>query len=161
MLYKTIEGVSIAETHALDFSEFLQAEKKIINNLTGINCHWLAHSGFNIEGFQLSENIYRLSNGSIEGIALTTGQNLIVNYPPNFTKFTTGITVGQYYVPGEKSWHQKSFGEILDSVRLIDGDINVINSDIDNFEMEISGSEPYQWSMELVDSTTSIEWDIY
>ncbi len=27
--------------------------------------------------------------------------------------------------------------------------------------MEISGSEPDQWSMELVDSTTAIEWDIY
>ena len=160
-LYKIIESVSVGETHILDFSEFLQAEQRIINNLTGIDCNWLGHYGFRIEDSHLSENGYRLSNGSGEGITWTAGQNFIVNYPPNFTKFTTGITVGQYNIPGERSWYQKSFGEMPESVRLIDGDINVINSDIDNFEMEISGSEPDQWSMELVDSTTEIEWDIY
>ena len=70
-------------------------------------------------------------------------------------------TVGQYNIPGEKSWYQKTFGEMPESVRLIDGDINVISSDIDNFVMEISGSEPDQWSMELVNSQTGIEWNIY
>ena len=40
-----------------------------------------------------------------------------------------------------------------ESVRLIDGDINVISSDIDNFVMEISGSEPDQLSMKLKDFT--------
>ena len=131
-LYKVIENVSVSETHELDFSNFLQAEQRIINNLTGIDCSWLGHSGFSIEDSHLGENGYRLSNGSGEGIAWTAGQNFIANYPPSFTKFTTGITVGQYNIPGEKSWYQKTFGEMPESVRLIDGDINVINSDIDN-----------------------------
>ena len=161
VLYEIIENVSVGETHAVDFSDFLQAEQRIINNLTGIDCNWLGHSGFSIEDSHLGYNGYRLSNGSGEGIAWTAGQNFITNYPVSFTKFTTGFTVGQWNVPGERSWYQKTFGEMPESVRLIDGDINVINSDIDNFEMEISGSEPDQWSMELVDSTTAIEWDIY
>jgi hypothetical protein len=160
-LYKIIENVSIGETRALDFSEFSPAEQRIINNLTGIDCSWLGHSGFSIEDSHLGDNGYRLSNGYGEGIAWDAGQNLITNYPESFTKFTTGITVGQYNIQGEKSWYQKTFGEMPESIRLIDGDINVINSDIDNFVMEISGSEPDQWSMRLVDSTTAIEWDIY
>ena len=159
--YNIIEGVSVGETHTLDFSEFLQAEQKIINNLTGKDCNWIGHSGLRAEDSYLSDNRYRLSNGSTEGIAWNVEQNFIANYPLYFTKFTTGITVGSYNVPGEKSWYQKSFGEIPDFVRLIDGDINVINSDINNFEVEIIGSEPDQWSMELVDSSTAIEWDIY
>ena len=48
-----------------------------------------------------------------------------------------------------------------ESVRLIDGDINVISSDIDNFVMEISGSEPDQWGMELKDLSSDLEWNIY
>ena len=160
-LYKIIENVSVTETHALDFSEFLQAEQRIINNLTGIDCNWLGHSGFSIEDSHLGYNGYRLSNGSGEGIAWTAGQNFITNYPVSFTKFTTGFTVGQWNVPGEKSWYQKTFGDMPESVRLMDGDINVISSDIDNFVMEISGSEPDQWSVELVNSQTGIEWNIY
>ena len=31
--YNIIEGVSVGETHTLDFSEFLQSSQKIINNL--------------------------------------------------------------------------------------------------------------------------------
>ena len=63
--YNIIEGVSVGETHTLDFSEFLQAEQKIINNLTGKDCNWIGHSGLRAEDSYLSDNRYRLSNGSI------------------------------------------------------------------------------------------------
>ena len=159
-LYKIIENVSVGETSALDFSEFLQAEQRIINNSTGIDCDWLGHSGFSTEDSYGGDNGYRLSNGSGEGIVWTAGQNFIANYPPSFTKFTTSLTVGQWNVPGEKSWYQKTFGDMPESVELISADINVINSDIDNFQMEISGSYD-QWSMGLVDSSTGIEWGLY
>jgi hypothetical protein len=160
-LYKVIENVSVSETHELDFSNFLQAEQRIINNLTGKECDWVSHAGVQSEDSFGNYNGYRLSDGDGEGIAWTSDQNFITNYPPIFSKFITGLTVGQWNAPGEKSWYQKTFGEMPESVRLIDGDINVISSDIDNFVMEISGSEPDQWSMELKDLSSDLEWNLY
>jgi len=160
-LYEVIENVSVSETHELDFSNFLQAEQRIINNLTGKECDWVSHAGLQSEDSFVHYNRYRLSNGDDEGIAWTSDQNFITNYPPIFSKFITGLTVGQWNAPGEKSWYQKTFGEMPESVRLIDGDINVISSDIDNFVMEISGNEPDQWSMELKDLSSDLEWNLY
>jgi hypothetical protein len=160
-LYKVIENVSVSETHELDFSNFLQAEQRIINNLTGKECHYVSHAGLQSEDSFVYYNRYRLSDGDDEGIAWTADQNFITNYPPIFSKFLLGLTVGQYNIPGEKSWYQKTHGEMPESVRLIDGDINVISSDIDNFVMEIFGSEPDQWGMILKDSSSDLEWNLY
>ena len=161
VLYKIIENVSVGETHTVDFSDFLQAEQKVINNLTGEDCClYLGLYGHYEEDSFLGYNRYRLSYGGREGVDWDADLNFIANYPPSFTKFHTGLTVGQYNTPGEKDWYQRTFGDIPESVEKINADINVISSDIDNFEMDITGSYD-QWSISASDSTAGLGWGIY
>jgi len=160
-LYKIIENVSVGETHAVDFSVFLQAEQKVIINLTGEDCClWNGLTGHYEDDSFIQYNRYRLSNGGREGVDWDADLNFIANYPPGFTKFYTGLTVGQYNTPGEKDWYQRIFGDIPESVEKINADINVISSDIDNFEMDITGSYD-QWSISASDSTAGLGWGIY
>jgi len=161
VLYKIIENVSVGETHAVDFSDFLQAEQKVINNLTGEDCClYLRLNGLYEDDSFINNNLNRLSQGNREGVDWDADLNFIANYPPSFTKFRTGLTVGQYNTPGEKDWYQRTFGEIPESVEKINADINVISSDIDNFEMDITGAYD-QWSISASDATAGLGWGIY
>ena len=161
VLYKIIENVSVGETQTVDFSDFLQAEQKVINNLTGEDCClYLGLYGHYEEDSFLGYNRYRLSHGYREGLDWNADLNFIANYPPSFTKFHTGLTVGQYNTPGEKDWYQRTFGDIPESVEKINADINVISSDIDNFEMDITGAYD-QWSISASDTTAGLGWGIY
>jgi len=161
VLYKIIENVSVGETHAVDFSVLQPAEQKVIINLTGEDCcFWNGLYGNYEDDSFIQYNRYRLSDGNMEGVDWNADLNFIANYPPSFTKFHTGLTVGQYNTPGEKDWYQRTFGEIPESVEKINADINVISSDIDNFEMDITGSYD-QWSISALDATAGLGWSIY
>jgi len=102
-LYKIIENVSVGETHTVDFSVLQQAEQKVIINLTGEDCcFWNGLTGHYEDDSFIQYNRYRLSYGGREGVDWDADLNFIANYPPSFTKFHTGLTVGQYNTPGEK-----------------------------------------------------------
>ena len=160
-LYKIIENVSVGETHTVDFSVLQQAEQKVIINLTGEDCcFWNGLIGHYEDDSFIQYNRYRLSYGGREGVDWDADLNFIANYPPSFTKFHTGLTVGQYNTPGEKDWYQRTFGDIPESVEKINADINVISSDIDNFEMDITGAYD-QWFISASDSTAGLGWGIY
>ena len=160
-LYKFVENVSVGETHAVDFSVLQPTEQKVIINLTGEDCClWNGLHGLYEDDSFIKYNHYRLSNGGREGVDWDEDLNFIANYPPSFTKFHTGLTVGQYNTPGEKDWYQRTFGDIPESVEKINADINVISSDIDNFEMDITGSYD-QWSISALNSTAGLGWNIY
>lgn len=161
-IYKIIENVSVGETHELDLSEFLQAEQRIINNLTGEDCHYNNIQGFLEDGDHLRFEGYQLVHGNNDGTNWDEDYNFIANYPPNlFSKFQVGITVGQYNTPGEKDWYQKTFGDIPESVEKINADITGINFHVDNFEVDISGTYD-QWELSLNDTTSvNYGWRLY
>ena len=144
-IYKIIENVSVGETHELDLSEFLQAEQRIINNLTGEDCDYNNIQGFFEDDDHLKFEGYQLVHGNNDGTNWDQDYNFIANYPPNlFSKFQVGITVGQWNTPGEKDWYQKTFRDIPESVEKINADITGINFHVDNFEVDISGTYD-QW----------------
>ena len=161
-IYKTIENVSVGETHELDLSEFLQAEQRIINNLTGEDCDYNNIQGFLEDDDHLKFEGYQLVHGNNDGTNWDQDYNFIANYPPNlFSKFKVSITVGQWNTPGEKDWFQRTFGDIPESVEKINADITGINFHVDNFEVDISGTYD-QWRLSLNDTTSgNYGWSLY
>ena len=61
---------------------------------------------------------------------------------------------------GEKTWVQTITGDIPESIEKINADINVLSSDIEDFEMDLSGSYD-QWTIRAIDSLTNNRWYIY
>ena len=161
-LYKFIENVSVSDTHSVDFSNFTQATQKIINNLTGEDCSSIHINGLFLDDSFVNYNRYGLNRGWNEGIDWNDENNFVVNYPPEFTKFRTKSYNGAPYsgTIGEKTWVQTITGDIPESIEKINADINVLSSDIEDFEMDLSGSYD-QWTISAIDSLTNNRWDIF
>ena len=161
-LYKFIENVSVSDTHSVDFSNFTQATQKIINNLTGEDCSLIGINGLFLDDSFVNYNRYALNRGWNEGIDWNDENNFVVNYPPEFTKFRTKSYNGAPYsgTIGEKTWVQTITGDIPESIEKINADINVLSSDIEDFEMDLSGSYD-QWTISAIDSLTNNRWYIF
>ena len=148
-IYKIVQGVSVGETHSVDFSGFSVANQIIMNNNSDLNCDYSRFYGYDSNDSFISYKRHRLNYVGGEGISWDSNQNFIFNYPPEFGKFRTQAYVGDPNgTAGGKNWYQITTGEIPQTFEKIDADISVINSEINNFEMNLTGTFD-QWEMEL------------
>jgi len=160
-IYKIVQGVSVGETHSIDFSEFSVANQIIMNNNSDLNCDYSRLYGYDSNDSFISYKRHRLNYSGGEGISWDSNQNFIFNYPPEFGKFRTQAYVGDSWgTTGGKNWYQTTAGEIPQTFEKIDADISVINSEINNFEMNLTGTFD-QWEMELRSSRDTGDIDFW
>jgi len=99
--------------------------------------------------------------GGGEGFSWDSNQNFIFNYPPELGKFRTTAYAGDDWgTTGGKNWFQSTVGEIPQTFEKINADISVINSEINNFEVNLTGTFD-QWSINLSNSEGSGYWFVY
>ena len=160
-IYKIVQGVSVGETHSVDFSGFSVANQTIMNNNSDLNCDYSQLGGYDSNDSFILYKRHRLNYGGGEGISWDSNQNFIFNYPPELGKFRTIAYVGESWgTTGGKSWSQGTAGEIPTTFEKIDADISVINSEINNFEVNLTGTFD-QWSINLRNSEASGDWIVY
>ena len=87
------------------------------------------------------------------------------NFSSARLNFTTNFRVNAYVgsgwgEPGGKNYQQTTTGSLPSSVEKIDADFDLINSDLDNFEISHSGSFD-QWRVALEDTSINAFWSIY
>ena len=161
-IYKIVQGVSVGETHSVDFSGFSVTNQIIMNNNTDLNYDYSILYGYESNDSFISYKRHRLNHGDFgEGVSWDSNQNFIFNYPPEFGKFRTSAYVGDDWgTAGGKNWYQSTVGEIPTTFEKYDVDISVINSEINNFEVNLTGTCD-QWSMNLSNSEISGDWVVY
>ena len=160
-IYTILEDVQIEQTYNLDLSTFLPANYKIITNSTGEDCDNISLQAINVDDSAIQYNRHTFTDrGYIEGLGWNTNGEFFVNYPSEFSKFGTGIGVGQYNVVGEKSWFQRTWGDIPESVEKINADITLVKSDPLDFEVSTNGVFD-QWSVHFDDSLSNSNWTFY
>ena len=160
-IYKIVQGVSVGETYSVDFSGFSVANQTIMNNNSDLNCDYSQLWGYDSNDSFISYKRHRLNYGGGEGISWDSNQNFIFNYPPELGKFRTTAYVGDGWgTTGGKNWYQTTAGEIPQTFEKIDADISVINPEINNFEVNLTGTFD-QWSINLSNSENSGGWVVY
>ena len=160
-IYTILEDVQIEQTYNVDLSTFLPANYKIITNSTGEDSDNITLQAVDVDESVIQYNRHRFTDrGYIEGLGWNTNGDFFVNYPSEFSKFGTGIGVGQYYAVGEKSWFQSTWGDIPESVEKINADITLVKSDPLDFEVSTNGIFD-QWSVSFADSLSNINWTFY
>ena len=160
-IYTILEDVQIEQTYNVDLSTFLPATYKIITNSTGEECDNITLHGYDTDDSFIGYNKHRFTDrGYYEGQNWNGNGDFFVNYPPEYSKFGTHITVGQYWVVGEKDWYQRTFGDIPESVEKINADISVIKSDPLEFEVSTNGIFD-MWYISFNDSISNGSWTFY
>ena len=160
-IYTILEDVQIEQTYNVDLSTFLPANYKIITNSTGEDCDNIILQAVDEDDSVIQYNRHRFTDrGYIEGLGWNTNGDFFVNYPSEFSKFGTGIGVGQYYAVGEKSWFQRTWGDIPESVEKINADITLVKSDPLDFEVSTNGVFD-RWDAHFADSLSNINWTFY
>ena len=160
-IYTILEDVQIEQTYNVDLSTFLPANYKIITNSTGVDSGNILLQAVDVDESFIIYNRHRLTDrGNIEGLGWNTNGDFFVNYPSEFSKFGTGIGVGQYSVVGEKSWFQRTWGDIPESVEKINADITLVKSDPLDFEVSTNGVFD-RWDAHFADSLSNINWTFY
>ena len=160
-IYKFVQGVSVGETHSVDFSGFSVSNQTIMNNNSDLNCDYSQLWGYDSNDSFIQYKRHRLYYGGGEGISWDSNQNFIFNYPPELGKFRTIAYVGDGWgTTGGKNWSQGTAGEIPTTFEKIDADISVINSEINNFEVNLTGTFD-QWGINLRNSEASGDWIVY
>ena len=160
-IYKIVQGVSVGETHSIDFSGFSVANQTIMNNNSDLNCDYSHLGGYDSNDSFISYKRHRLNYSGGEGINWDSNQNFIFNYPPELGKFRTTAYVGDDWgTTGGKNWYQSTVGEIPQTFEKINADISVINSEINNFEVNLTGTFD-QWGISLSNSEGSGYWFVY
>ena len=160
-IYKFVQDVSVGETHSIDFSGFSVANQTIMNNNSDLNCDYSRLDGYDSNDSFISYKRHRLNYSGGEGISWDSNQNFIFNYPPELGKFRTTAYVGDGWgTTGGKNWYQTTAGEIPQTFEKIDADISVINSEINNFEVNLTGTFD-QWSINLSHSENSGNWVVF
>ena len=100
-IYTILEDVQIEQTYNVDLSTFLPANYKIITNSTGEDCDNISLQAINVDDSAIQYNRHTFTDrGYIEGLGWNTNGEFFVNYPSEFSKFGTGIGVGQYSAVG-------------------------------------------------------------
>ena len=161
-IYKFVQDVSAGETHSIDFNGFSVTNQIIMNNNTDLNYDYSILYGYESNDSFISYKRHRLNHGDFgEGVSWDSNQNFIFNYPPEFGKFRTSAYVGDDWgTAGGKNWYQSTVGEIPTTFEKYDVDISVITSEINNFEVNLTGTCD-QWSMNLSNSEISGDWVVY
>ena len=160
-IYKIVQGVSVGETHSIDFSEFSVANQIIMNNNSDLNCDYSRLDGYDSNDSFIGYKRHRLNYIGGEGINWDSNQNFIFNYPPELGKFRTTAYAGDSWgTTGGKNWFQSTAGEIPQTFEKINADISVINSEINNFAVNLTGTFD-QWSINLSNSEGSGYWFVY
>ena len=160
-IYTILEDVQIEQTYNVDLSTFLPANYKIITNSTGEDSDNITLQAVDVNESVIQYNRHRFTDrGYIEGLGWNTNGDFFVNYPSEFSKFGTGIGVGQYSVVGEKSWFQRTWGDIPESVEKINADITLVKSDPLDFEVSTNGVFD-RWDAHFADSLSNINWTFY
>jgi|TARA_B110001454_G_scaffold95206_1_gene90384 hypothetical protein len=160
-IYTILEDVQIEQTYNVDLSTFLPATYKIITNSTGEECDNITLHGYDADDSVIRYNRHRFTDrGYVDGGGWNANGDCFVNYPSEFSKFGTHITVGQYAVVGEKDWYQRTFGDIPESVEKINADISVVKSDPLDFEVSTSGVFD-QCFVQFDDSLSNSYWTFY
>jgi hypothetical protein len=160
-IYTILEDVQIEQTYNVYLSTFLPATYKIITNSTGEECDNITLHGYDADDSVIRYNRHRFTDrGYVDGGGWNANGDCFVNYPSEFSKFGTHITVGQYAVVGEKDWYQRTFGDIPESVEKINADISVVKSDPLDFEVSTSGVFD-QCFVQFDDSLSNSYWTFY
>ena len=160
-IYTILEDVQIEQTYNVDLSTFLPANYKIITNSTGEDSDNITLQAVDVNESVIQYNRHRFTDrGYIEGLGWNTNGDFFVNYPSEFSKFGTLISVGQYRVVGEKDWGERTWGDIPESVEKINADITLVKSDPLDFEVSTNGVFD-QWSVSFVDSLSNSNWTFF
>ena len=158
-----VNNVQIGSFHIIDLSTFETSLHHVINNNTGMNNDYLSAYGYNNGSYVNEDRVARLHPGYGLNRMWNDEGNFIVNYPSlNFTSnFRVNAHVGsQWGEPGGKNYQQTTVGSLPSSVEMIDADFDLINSDLNNFEISHSGSFD-QWWVGLEDTSINAIWHIY
>ena len=160
-IYKIIENVVIGDTHLVNMNDFEVAAQIVMNNNSGFNCDASFLYGYESNESFLYYNRHRLMYSRGEGFSWDSNQNFLFNYPPEFGKFRTNAYVGDGWgTAGGKNWYQVTAGDIPTEFEKINADISVINSEINNFAFNLTGTFD-QWSINLRTDSGNGDWDVY
>jgi len=135
-IYTFVNDVSAGDTSSLDFSSFSGANQKIIDNNSDLDIR-----GYVLYGFDLNDSFIHYKRHRLGGSYYNSNGDLVYPYPSELEKFISWLWGGDSWgTAGGKQWSQRIAGEIPVSFEKIDADISVINSNINNFEVNLNGS---------------------
>ena len=157
-----IENVSIGDTTVVDLSALESAEIVQIPNNTGEPYSYHNFYGYGESGSYSSWNrLASLKGRSGPGLDYSD-DNFIVKYPQSvISRFRINTHVGGGYgSPGETQYTQITVGSLPSSVENIDATVDMVNTDLDNFEISHTGSFD-QWNVFLLDTTANTYWVVY
>ena len=157
-----IEKVSIGDTNVVDLSALESAEIVQIPNNTGEVYSYHNFYGYGDNGSYSSWNrLASLKSRSGPGLDYSD-DNFIVKYPQSvISRFRINTHVGGgYNSPGETQYTQITTGSLPSSVEKIDATLDLISTDLDNFEISHTGSFD-QWNVFLRDTTTNTNWYVF
>ena len=159
-----VENVQIGSYNIVDLSTFEPSSQSVLSNISGMDNDYLSAYGYNNGDSYISDNrIARLVPGWGINRMWNEDGNFILNYPSLdlISNFRVDAYVGSPWgEPGGKNYAQTTSGSLPSSIEKIDADVDLINSDLNNFEINHSGIFD-QWSVSLEDTSINSYWTIY
>ena len=156
------EASIINNSFTIDGNNLNLANYKLISNNSGeVANNVLLYAYENQESFA-SKNQHRLGYYGWRQEDFDDNENFHSYYPPEYSKFVTNLTSGYWSSQGQKSWYQKIFGEIPNSLEKINADFQLVDSSATNFGINSTGDYDniaFNFSSEM--SFGTIAWSIY
>ena len=156
------EASIINNSFTIDGNDLNLANYKLISNNSGeVANNVLLYAYENQESFA-SKNQHRLGYYGWRQEDFDDNENFHSYYPPEYSKFVTNLTSGYWSSQGQKSWYQKIFGEIPNSLEKINADFQLVDSSATNFGINSTGDYDniaFNFSSEM--SFGTIAWSIY
>jgi len=156
------EASVINNSFTIDGNNLNLANYKLILNNTGeVANNVLLYAYENQESFA-SKNRHRLGYYGYRQEDFDNNENFHAYYPPEYSNFVTNLTSGYWSSQGQKSWYQKIFGEIPNSLEKINADFQLVDSSAINFGISATGDyDNIAFNFSSSGSFGSIGWSIY
>ena len=161
--YQILSEASILNnSFTIDGNNLNLANYKLILNNTGeVANNVLLYAYENQESFA-SKNRHRLGYYGYRQEDFDNNENFHAYYPPEYSNFVTNLTSGYWSSKGQKSWYQKIFGEIPNSLEKINADFQLVDSSATNFGISATGDyDNIAFNFSSSGSFGNIGWSIY
>jgi hypothetical protein len=161
--YQIFDNASIINnSFIIDGNNLNLANYKLISNNTGEKAdNVMLYAYDNQESFA-SKNRHRLGYYGYQEEDFDDDENFHSYYPPNYSNFVTNLASGSLGSQGQKSWSQKTFGEIPNSLEKINADFQLVDSSAAGFQINTTGVyDNIAFKFRSLMTTSTIAWDFY
>ena len=160
--YQILSEASILNnSFTIDGNNLNLANYKLILNNTGeVANNVTLYAYENQESY--ARNGHRLGYYGYRPEDFDNNENFHAYYPPEYSNFNTYLSSGYWGVQGQKSWRQRMFGEIPNSLEKMNADFQLVDSSATNFGISATGIyDNIAFNFISSGSFGTIAWSIY